>query len=482
MDYYMTIFDYYDFSIKDNIPIYNKNINTDEETNAVATVQTTHYANAKKRDIVVIKEGYKIIYWGIIKEISQEEEEKSYTYFLRYITNLFDEKVLLEQNVIGNIEEGYYRLKPVVDGTKALKVKNDGVENNDKVILWDKNSSESQIWKINKTGQHYNIKNANSDKYMNVADNAATTNGKDIVQNQTALNWDIKEKASGQYNIAYAGNNTYVVDVEDGVSANGTKIQVWENSQINEGNRLFYLEQTVEPIIWEIGIEDFIEKTIIDNFINNSDTFVNFPYLEIEVKTHSKKNVSVDNVENGIYNLHTFINNCTQNYNIMFSFEIIGKKLKMTIENKTMNRRLINEEMMTDVQEVFETDITSKVVVVTNSGLYKLYLLNDRTTTTDPLNPNRAKGKTETIYTENMEDAEQSALNVINQNSYNHNITFKSKLDLKVGQPISIRTKNSTIFDTYISAKIIAEEDFKQYTCGNIRINFIDKILKERNK
>lgn len=481
MDYYMTIFDYYDFSIKANIPIYNKNINTDEETNAVSSVQTTHYTNAKKRDIVVIKEGLRIIYWGIIKEISQEGEE-AYTYFLRYITNLFDEKVLLEQNVMGNVEEGYYRLKPVVDGTKALKVKNNGIENNDKVILWDKNSIGSQIWKIEKVGQHYTFNNSNSDKYLNVADDSPTTNGKNIIQSQTALSWDIKEKRSGQYNIAYAGNNAYVVDVEDGVSANGTKIQVWENSQINEGNRLFYLERTFEPVIWEDGIEDFIEKTITDNFISNSDTFVNLPYLEIEVKTHSKKNISINNVENGIYNLHTFINNCTQNYNIMFSFEIIGKKLKMTIENKTMSRRLINEEMMTDVQEVFETNVTSKVVVVTNSGLYKLYLLNDRTTTTDSSNPNRAVGKTETIYTENIEDAEQSALNVIKQNSYNHNITFKSKLNLEVGQPISIRTKSSTIFDTYISAKAISEQDFKQYTCGNIRINFIDKILKERNK
>ena len=145
MDYYMTIFDYYNFSIKANVPIYNKNINNDEETNAVATVQTTHYTHAKKRDIVIIRENGKIIYWGTIKEISQEGEEEVYTYSLRYITNLFDEKVLLEQNITGLIEEGYYRLKPVVDGSKTLKVKNNSVENNEKVILWDKNSIESQV-------------------------------------------------------------------------------------------------------------------------------------------------------------------------------------------------------------------------------------------------------------------------------------------------------------------------------------------------
>ena len=162
MDYYMTIFDYYDLSIKANIPIYEKNINNDEETNAVTTVKTTHYTNAKKRDVVVIKENGNIIYWGIIKEIAQEGEEEVYTYSLRYITNLFDEKVLLEQNVTGNIEEGYYRIKPVVDGSKTLKVKNNSTDNNTKVVLWDKNTIESQVWKAEKNGQHYRYKNVYS--------------------------------------------------------------------------------------------------------------------------------------------------------------------------------------------------------------------------------------------------------------------------------------------------------------------------------
>lgn len=481
MDYYMTIFDYYDFSIKDTVPIYNKNIQNDEETNSVSTVQTTHKTNAQKRDIIVIKENSKIIYWGVIKEISQEGQECVYTYNLRYITNLFDTKVLLEKNITGTIEEGYYRFKPVVDGTKALKVKNNSLDNNAKVILWEKNSIESQMWQIEKSSTHFKLKNILSNKYIAVEDNEPTTNGKNIIQNSSGLNWDIIQKNIGQYNIAYASNNTYVIDVEDGVSANGTKIQVWENSQINEGNRLFYLEKTNEPIIWIDGIEDFIAKMITDNFISNTDTFVNLPYLEIEIKTHSKKNISVTNVENGIFNLHTFMNNCTQNYNIMFDFRIEDKKLKIAIENKSLDRQLINEDMMIDTQEVFETNITSKVIVSTSSGIYTLYLLNDRTTTTDGTNPNRADGVTEIVYTENMEDAEQTALNIIKQNSYNHNITFKSKLDLKIGQPISIKTGESTIFDTYISAKNETNETFNQYTCGNIRVNFIDKILKERN-
>ncbi len=116
-------------------------------------------------------------------------------------------------------------------------------------------------------------------------------------------------------------------------------------------------------------------------------------------------------------------------------------------------------------------------------GEYNLYLKTDRTTTTNQNDPNRAEGKIELIYTENGEDAPQEALNVIKGNSYNHNITFDYKdRYIKVGTPIAIKTKKSIIYDTYISSIKLTPKAFIQYTCGNIRVNFIDKLLKEKEK
>ena len=51
---------------------------------------------------------------------------------------------------------------------------------------------------------------------------------------------------------------------------------------------------------------------------------------------------------------------------------------------------------------------------------------------------------------------------------------------MKVGTPVAIKTKNSVILDTYISAIKITQSKLIEYTCGNIRIKFIDKLLKER--
>ena len=245
-----------------------------------------------------------------------------------------------------------------------------------------------------------------------------------------------------------------------------------------------------ENLIKTTGVEDFISQTITNEYIANQDTFINLPWLELNILTHTPKQTSVTNVENGIYNLHTWITNCTQNYNIVYSFSIVNKKLVMTIENKTFSKEIVDTlaQSISNYTEVFETDVVSKVVVLyskvngsENAGKYILYLLNDRTTTTDMTNPNRANGKIETIYTENYEDANQEALNVMKGNSYNHNITFNLyDKYIKVGTPIAIKTKESIIYDSYISAIKITQQKFYQYICGNIRIKFIDKLLKER--
>ena len=341
---FMWIFDGQDFKVKDIVELSSYNINIDEETNANTIIDVLKKTTTKADDIVLIKKNNEFIFWGKIQNISNTDGQKLYEYTMKYITNIFDQDIVLED----------------------------------------------------------------------------------------------------------------------------------------------------ENLISSTGIEDFIANAINKNFIQNTDTFVNKTFIQIVIKTHTKKQTSVTNVENNIYNLHTWMTNCTQNYDIVYNFSIVNKKLQMTIECKSMHKELIdvNAQPISNYQEVFETDVVSKVVVlydkvndVEKKGQYTLYLLNDRTTTTDKNNVNRAKGKTVTVYTDNYEDAQETALNQIKQNSYNHNITFDYyDRYLPIGTPITIKTKESLIYDTYISAVVITESKFIQYTCGNIRVNFIDKLLKERKK
>lgn len=245
-----------------------------------------------------------------------------------------------------------------------------------------------------------------------------------------------------------------------------------------------------ENYIKEKGIEKFLENAILENFTNTSDTFINKDYILVKVNSQTIKKTSVTNVENNIYNFHTWLTNCTQKYDIMYEFDIVKVNdrwyLQMTIENKKYKKELVDTtaHSITDYNEVFKTDVVSKVTVLTSTQTLTLFLLSDRTTTTNQNDERRVEGKIETVFTEKFEDAEQKALDQMKSNSYNHNISFKRyEKYYKIGTPIAIKTKDSLIYDTYISAvKITKNNTFIEYTCGNIRIKFIDKLLKERRK
>lgn len=246
-----------------------------------------------------------------------------------------------------------------------------------------------------------------------------------------------------------------------------------------------------ENLISEKGIEDFIYQTIIDNFTNSEDTLLNINWLEVEVLTHTKLKKSVDN-ENGIYNFHTFITNCTQHYNIVYNFIFTDGKVKLKIYKQNQENILIDSriEDISNYTEVFETDVLAKVTIKTSTSIKKWFLKSDRTITDNINDLDRATGKEDIIYTENDDDAYQSALDAFKGNSYNHYISFSLNKEsqlfdvskIKIGTPLSVRTDNNVILDTYVSAITDNGSKFINITCGNMRIDFIDKISQERRK
>lgn len=334
---FIWIFDKHDFKVKDIVELSDYEINIDEETNANSILKILKNTQAQAKDFIAVKKNNKVIYWGIVDNIENENGKELYQFSLKYITNLFDQTVELKN----------------------------------------------------------------------------------------------------------------------------------------------------ETLIRTTGIEDFLAKTITDNFIDNKeDSFLNKSYLEVVAKTHTKLEKSVDNVENGIYNLHTWMTNCTQNYSIVYKIEVVNKKLRIIIKKEDLPKELIDvyAHNITNYTEVFETNIVAKVKVLTKEeGSYTLVLLNDRTTSENINNTNRADGETKIIYTEKMEDAKQTALDEFKQNSYNHMVSFNMlHRYMEVGTPIAIKTKKSVILNTYISAIKITQKKSYEYICGNMRIKFIDKLLKER--
>lgn len=236
------------------------------------------------------------------------------------------------------------------------------------------------------------------------------------------------------------------------------------------------------------GIENYIANEMDRNFINSSDSILNLNYVDVYVHSTTEANVTI-NDEDNLYNFHTYLINCRQYKNIYteFKFEgIINRRLKIDIENKSESTMLIDTTLaeVTGYNKVYEVDPVTKVeaYIREDGSVYNLYLRDDRTTTTDKNDANRLEGRIETISCDTLANAQVEALNVIKANTYKHlvefNIAKSSKLidvkELHIGRPIKIKTTDS-IYDSYISAIILSDENFVQYKTGNLRIDFTDK-------
>lgn len=238
----------------------------------------------------------------------------------------------------------------------------------------------------------------------------------------------------------------------------------------------------------EDGIENYIADEMDRNFINSDDSILNLNYVDVYVHSTTKTSVTI-NDEDNLYNFHTYLINCRQYKNIYteFKFEgIANRRLRIDIENKSESTLLIDTTLaeVTGYNKIYEVDPVTKVEVYVreNGSTYNLYLRTDRTTTTDKNDVNRLEGRIETISCDTLENAQEEALNVIRANTYKHlvefNIAKSSKLidvkELHIGRPIKIKTTDS-IYDSYISAIVLSDENFVQYKTGNLRIDFTDK-------
>ena len=237
-----------------------------------------------------------------------------------------------------------------------------------------------------------------------------------------------------------------------------------------------------------LSIEQFIANTMASNFVNSDDTVLNIGYIDITWYTNTQGIVPT-NAEDGLYNFHTFLINCRQYKNIFTDFKFENGRLKIDIRNKQETTELIDTTLaeVTNYNKVYEEDVTAKVTVLIreDGSEYNLYLKTDKTTTTNKNDPNRASGNIEVISVDTADKAPEEALNVMKGNRYNHLVEFKiaktSKLmdisKLTIGRPIRIKTTDD-IYDSYISAITLTDENFVYFKSGNLRVTLIDKLKK----
>lgn len=480
---FMWIFDYRSsnsLDVKDIVEISDYEIVIDEETNAKSKISCLKNTGAKANDIIAVKKNNEVVYWGIVDEIQNEDGEIKYTFITRNLTNLFDRKIQLtntKRNFSQYSKSGLFTIRVSYSGTNYYfeLISSLGMKTaiNDYCYFYFEKYGNYFILRSAKTGQYLKSALLNG-RYIIVGTNTFTGADEEL---WTLTDVGITTKALPLYSTYYYENQELVI-----LSS--------EESNLSNYSYTTYVQYT---IMQKMGLEDYIKETILKNFTKTNDTLINLDWLDINTLTHTPKSIQVTNVTDGIYNLHTWITNCNQMYNVTYDFDIVQRNgnwnLQMKIETYVNPKELIdtNAQNISNYTEVFETNVLAKVIVVyskvngqANAGTYTLYLKTDRTTTTNISDPNRAEGDITTIYTENYEEANQKALDSMKANEYNHNITFNYDKYVKIGTPIAIKTKKSLIYNTYISQVKITPKGFYEYICGNIRINFIDKLKKEK--
>lgn len=484
---FIWIFDKRDGRVKELLEVFDYDITIDEETNGNSQfVLMKDTLNADSGDLIVFNHNGNIEYYGVIQEVQSQGEEIKKTLVCKYITNIFDSKIPLEDGTVSQVFD--QMLLRIDTGSESFRPYDDRTTDGNEVRPLTRVAQKNTRWEfIEYLENEWYIKNADNGLYLgymnsdslNVRQMELGSMYAETIGRRNGL-WEIHDLGNGEFYLTtynYYNNTEYTISPT--LDGNGA---MRLTTDLTNHRVLKFYENANETLGW-YGVEQQIKSAIEQNFTRALDNYKLYPFIQVQkLTTTTPKVIGVSNVENGIYNLHTWLTNCTQLYNIVYKWEFHSGNVLLKIVHEEESQELIdtNAQSIQDYEEVFEVEVLGKVKVLTNTNTYTLYLKNDRTTTTDSSDPDLAYGKITTVFTENYEEAPQTALDEFKSNSYNHNISFSYNKYIPIGTPIAIKTKNQLILDTYISSVKITPKNFYEYQCGNIRIKFIEKLLKER--
>ena len=146
------------------------------------------------------------------------------------------QKFKFDQISIGKktLEDGIYSISSALDENKSLDIKNGIISNYNGIQLYDTNLTDAQKWFVNYLGDgSYSIKTYSDINYSMDVYNASKTNGTNLqifnYNKSDAQKWIIKDMGDGYYSVISLCNNLSL-DVDNASTANGTKIQLYESN------------------------------------------------------------------------------------------------------------------------------------------------------------------------------------------------------------------------------------------------------------
>lgn len=331
-----------------------------------------------------------------------------------------------------------------------------------------------------------------------LADDRIHHSRKQVVLDGTE-NWALTSTDNQVLTKRFSANIVSNMKVGSANTALSTHFSVTENATEDKESMYFAALGTVTYIALRISVDkattvEQLKIYLATEYANGTPVIVEYDLAESETVPYTvEQQEAWDNIKN--LTLFEGVNHISSDANMVLKYyplEPVGLKfvLRIDIENKQETTELIDTTFpeVADYNKIYEEDVTAKVqVYIREDGSeYNLYLKTDRTTTTNKDDPDRASGKIEVISVETADNAPEEALNVMKGNNYKHLVEFKiaktSKLmditELHIGRPIRIKTEDD-IYDSYISAITLSDENFVYFKSGSLRITLLDKLKQK---
>ena len=255
-------------------------------------------------------------------------------------------------------------------------------------------------------------------------------------------------------------------------------------------------------MISQTGFEDFITKSIEDNWIDSGDPLMDASAMTVTALTHTQLAV-IPESKDGIINLMDLIAQAKEYWGIRMIFDVENGALAVKIE-KDPGGEISLDTKMSDVQnlsERFSVNILAKLHVrwkipdTESNGVVTAvgpvtdvtyYLTTTGAVTTNIGDPQRVDGIIDAMYIETKESEEvlQKVVDAFQKNKYDHNISFDMHTgsraypaaDFYVGRKIKVKTKKG-ITESIISARTIKNDSaYAKLTLGTQKVSLIAKI------
>lgn len=248
----------------------------------------------------------------------------------------------------------------------------------------------------------------------------------------------------------------------------------------NDIDTLFARDIPDDPGTVGGSIEGYIKSLIDKYYVNLSDAVYATPFLTVVAST-STVGSALPDVENGVWNVKSYLSKVRRLYNIHTSYSVVNGGLVMRIYHRDRQTHKIFLDLSDYeiLEESFAHEAIGKITTIAEDAGARQdwYLLTDGTVTNTYTDENRVDGTWEILNVSEAANAAEEVKNKFAENSDSHLIEFACNKDYAFYDDLIVRTKEGQVLTSYISAiRRSSDRNKNVYKSGELRIMVDEKL------